>query len=60
MSIDLEPISPEDAVELYLADKENDVAAATLQSHRSRLRYFLQWCENQEITNLNTLSRRDL
>jgi len=60
MTIELEPISPEDAVELYLAERETEVAAATLQSHRSRLRYFLQWCENQEITNLNTLSGRDL
>lgn len=60
MPIELEPITPADAVELYLAERETEVAAATLRSHRSRLRYFVNWCENQEITNLNTLSGRDL
>lgn len=60
MTIELEPISPEDAVELYLADKESDFAAATQRSHQSRLQYFVQWCHLEDFTNLNDLTGRDL
>ncbi|WP_135366306.1 tyrosine-type recombinase/integrase [Halosimplex halophilum] len=58
--MDLEPISPERAVELYLDHRRNEVANATLRSHRSRLNQFRQWCREEEITNLNELSGRDL
>jgi len=60
MTTELEPITPDDAVELYLADKQSEYAAATHRSHRSRLKHFIKWCEIQEITNLNTLSGRDI
>lgn len=60
MTIELEPIAPEEAVELYLTDKQTEFADATLRSHRSRLGHFLQWCEKGDVTNLNTLTGRDL
>ena len=56
----LEPIDPATAVELYLSDRETEVTAATLQSHRSRLRHFKQWCAQQGIENLNTVTGRQL
>jgi hypothetical protein len=56
----LEPIDPESAPELYLADRENNVTAATIYSHRSRLRHFVRWCDDQGITNLNKLTGRQL
>ena len=37
----LEPIDPETAVELYLADREAEVSKATLYSHSSRLGHFV-------------------
>ena len=37
---EFEPINPNTAVELYLADRETEVAKATLYSHRSRLGHF--------------------
>lgn len=56
----LEPIKPETAVDLYLTDRANEVAEKTIQSHRSRLSYFVDWCEENEIENLNELSGRDM
>lgn len=57
--MDLEPISPARAVELYLKQRKSE-AYATLNSHRSRLRHFVEWCEKERIMNLNGLSGRDL
>ncbi|WP_459192051.1 tyrosine-type recombinase/integrase [Halosimplex sp. J119] len=56
----LEPIDPETALELYLADKENDLADASLKAHRYRLNHFIRWCEQEDIENLNTLTGRQL
>jgi len=56
----LEPIDPETALELYLADRENELSEATLYSHRSRLGHFVRWCDEQGIDNLNELTGRQL
>lgn len=56
----LEPIDPETALELYLTDREHNVSQATIYSHRSRLGHFVRWCNQQDITNLNTLTGRQL
>ena len=42
--MNLEPNDPETALELYLADRENNVTDATIYSHRSRLGHFVRWC----------------
>lgn len=56
----LDPIHPEDAVELYLTDKATESAEMTVQSHRSRLGFFLDWCAKENIDNMNDLAGRDL
>jgi integrase len=56
----LEPIDPETALELYLADKENELSDASLKGHRYRLGHLKRWCDEQGIENLNTLTGRDL
>lgn len=57
----LEPIEPERALKLYIADRENNVSQATIYSHRSRLGHFVRWCNDEaEITNLNEVSGRQL
>lgn len=56
----LEPIEPDRAPELYIADRENSVSQATIYSHRSRLGHFVRWCDDEGITNLNELSGRQL
>ncbi|WP_430639363.1 tyrosine-type recombinase/integrase [Haloferax volcanii] len=56
----LEPIEPETALELYLADKENELAEASLKAHRYRLNHFVRWCNEQDLANLNELTGRRL
>ncbi len=56
----LEPIEPNHALELYLADRENSVTQATLYSHRSRLGHFIRWCNEVETENLNEFTGRQL
>jgi integrase len=58
--MELEPIEPQMAVELYLTDREAEVRPATLKGHRSRLNKFVEWCEKEEIYNLNGLTGRQL
>jgi site-specific recombinase XerD len=57
----LEPIDAETALELYLADKENELSEASLKGHKYRLGHFVRWCnEGEEIENLHTLTGRQL
>ena len=56
----LDSITPEEAVEWYLADRESELAEASLRSHKSRLGHFLRWCDEVDTTDLNELSGRDL
>lgn len=56
----LEPIEPDTALELYLADKDNELAEASLKAHKYRLDHFIRWCDQQDIENLNNLSGRQL
>jgi site-specific recombinase XerD len=56
----LEPISAEEAVELYLQSAEGEKAASTVQSHEYRLQHFVRWCDKEDHDNLNELSGRDL
>lgn len=60
MTDELEPITPRDALELYLDHRECEVASATLRSHRSRLGNFIGWCDEKDIGNLNELTRWNL
>jgi len=60
VSDDLEPLSPEDGVDRFLQHREPSVRKSTLQNARTRLRYFLEWCEQANVDNLNTLSGRKL
>jgi len=57
---DLEPLTPDDAIEMYLTQREGELAASSLSSHESRLSHFARWCETEAIDNMNTLSGRDL
>ena len=57
----LEPITADRALELYLADKENELTEASLRGHKYRLGHFVRWCNEVEgIDNLNTLTGRKL
>jgi len=57
---DLEPIEPRTAQDLYLKHKETEYSPKTIRTHRYRTKYFIQWCDENDIDNLNELSGRDL
>ncbi|WP_255168508.1 tyrosine-type recombinase/integrase [Natrononativus amylolyticus] len=59
MSRDLERLEPSDALDLYLESRD-DASEKTLDGQYYRLRAFVAWCDEEGITNLNTLSGRDL
>lgn len=59
MSRELEPISPQDAVKLYL-EARDDASENTIEAQDYRLRAFVAWCDEEGIANLNDLSGRDL
>ena len=57
---DLRALSPADAVEMYLADREGELRDASLESHKYRLTPFAQWCDAEGITDLRDVTGRDL
>ena len=60
MTQNLEPIAPQKAVDLYLAQREDDASERTVQAHRYRLKHFVRWCGQEDLTNLNDLTGRRL
>ena len=60
MADNLDPIDPSTAIEMYLDSRRHELADATLQSHRYRLKQFKKWCASQGLDNLNDLTGRDL
>jgi integrase len=59
MTDDLESLHPAEAVELY-QEARDDVTEDTMEGQQYRLRAFVAWCDEEGITNLNTLGGRDL
>lgn len=61
MSSELEQIEPGRAVEMYLRSRENELAQATLYSHRSRLSHFIEWFDIEtEYEHVSELGGIDL
>ncbi len=54
----LEPISPREAVQQYLADRKPEVTQSTLYEHKCRLNRFLEWCDGEALDNMNSMTRR--
>ncbi len=59
-TMSLEPLDPETGLEMYLRDKEAELAASSVKSHRYRLKHFLRWCDKEDIDNLNDLTGRKI
>lgn len=56
----LEPLSPEQAKEMYRQERKGEVTERTLQAHHYRLVHFIRWCNEEGIDNMNDLSGRRL
>lgn len=56
----LEPITPGQAVRLYIDHREPDLSEKSRINHRYRLESFAVWCKENDIENLNDLTGRDL
>lgn len=58
---ELEPIEPDKALELFIDKrKSNNRSPSTITSNRSHLGIFVDWLEEEEISNLNDLTGRDV
>lgn len=57
---DLEPLEPQEALNLYLQDRDGELAEQTLQSHRYRITRFVEWCDEVGITNMNDVGGREI
>lgn len=55
-----EHIEPEEALEMYVAEKESELAEATITSHRSRLGHFVRFCEEHGIESLSEVSPKNI
>ena len=57
---ELEPIDPRTARELYLDHKATHCTESTVQAHHYRTKHIIDWCDENDIDNLNELTGRDL
>lgn len=60
MGDDLQPLSPQMALNMYVEGRRDDLRPETLKSQEYRIEAFVQWCEEAEIESLDELSGRDL
>jgi site-specific recombinase XerD len=56
----LQPLSPQEAITYYVESRQGELAQQTLEDHEYRLKTFTEWCERNDITNLNDLTLRDV
>lgn len=57
---DLDRLSPRAVLDLYLAEREDDLAAKTRRSHRYAIDRFIEWCEENNISTVADIDGRDL
>lgn len=60
----LEPISPREALELYLDECRGERSSNSIKARRYQLQYFVEWCEGADadsarVANLNDISGHD-
>lgn len=56
----LEAISPEEATEKFLDYKKPEIRSQTITEYRRKLSHFVQFCEEQDLENLNELNGRKI
>nr|WP_272931348.1 site-specific integrase [Halobacterium noricense] len=56
----MEPLTPQEAVRMYLEHRKPELSEKSLQNHQYRLDTLVEFCDEHDIENLNELSGRDL
>jgi hypothetical protein len=51
VSDDLEPLDPRSALRFYIDQRRSELSDETIKSHRYRLQKFVEWCDQQLISN---------
>jgi len=54
------PLSPQECLKLHPARMSEDYTDAAVSSHESRLKFFIEFCDERDIQNLNNLKGRDI
>lgn len=57
---DLDRIQPSTVLDLYLAERESDLAESTRRSHRYVIERFVEWCHENDVTAVADLDGRAL
>jgi site-specific recombinase XerD len=57
---DLDRIAPSNLLDLYLSERESDLAWKTRRSHRYAIEKFVAWCDENGIQTVADLDGRDL
>jgi hypothetical protein len=57
---ELEPFHPQETYKLFLEHKTTESSESTVQNYKYRLKPLGAWCEEQNLTDLNDLSGRDI
>ena len=57
---DLQPLGPREAMEMWLERQRSEKAVESVKSYGYRINQFVEWCEREDIENLNALNGRDL
>ncbi len=60
MSYDLQSLDPHEALEMWVDRQQAEKSKETVQSYFYRVRQFVDWLEEEGITNLNDLTGRDV
>lgn len=60
MMDNLEPLGPEEAVEMYIQERQSELSEKSLHNHKYRLNSFVEWCEVVDLENINALTGRNL
>jgi len=57
---DLDRINPSTVLDLYLNERQSDLAERTRRSHRYVIERFVDWCESNDVPTVAGLDGRDL
>ena len=60
MTKNLEPLTPSEAKEMFLAARRGQVSERTVQVDDYRHRHLIRWAEDNGLDNLNVLDGRTL